>query len=33
MEHNGKLVIDYWRKEDKVKSLRKMIKVPQFIEY
>ena len=31
MEHNGKLVFDYWKKNDKVKSLRKMIKCMKFL--
>ena len=31
MEHNGKLVFDYWKKNDKVKALRKMIKCMKFL--
>ena len=31
IEHNGKLVLDNWRKNDKVKSLRKMIKCMKFL--
>ena len=31
MEHNGKLVFEYWNKNDKVKSLRKMIKCMKFL--